>query len=400
MTVLRALLRQASSTLGPFLGLIAVTLLFAYKTGDFGLIANGEDPIFLSTENLRKILNQSAIIGVVSIGMTLVIVGGGIDLSVGSLVALAGVTVALVVDGRFAEMLSSRFLPASIAPWMLAAPLFAVFLALHFRATKHLHPVKTVLWAMVWTAGCFALGGRGPWSAAAAGVFIGLLFGHFNGLLVGTTGVAPFIVTLGAMEALRGVTIRMAYETKVKIADLEALQRESPWLMNLMSHDEERAWLGIVTPSVMVLATVALAAGLILNRTRLGRWILAVGSNEEAARLSGVPTNAVKLWMYSLMGLLAGVAGVMQFARLTSGDPTAGDSFELYAIAAVVIGGGSLRGGEGTVLGAILGTLLMGVLQTGCSLLRMDPSLTRIILGSVIVVAVTFDMIRHRNRRQ
>jgi ribose transport system permease protein len=145
---------------------------------------------------------------------------------------------------------------------------------------------------------------------------------------------------------------------------------------------------------------VALLAGVLLNLTRLGRWILAVGSNEEAARLSGVPTAAVKLWMYSLAGLLAGVAGVLQFARLSSGDPAAGQGYELDAVAAVVIGGGSLRGGEGSVLGAILGTLLMGVLRNGCQLLKYPTSLQSIIIGCIIVAAVTLDEMRHRNRRQ
>jgi len=400
MTPLRAVLRQASSGFGPFIGLIIVVFLFGYGTGDFGRWSRGDDLVFFSQENIRKILNQSATIGVVSIGMTLVIVGGGIDLSVGSLVALSAVTVALVIDGRFPSTLAAKFFPFAGSSWWLAPASFLLFLALHYRATKRLQPLKTILWAVVWGGGCYALAGKGAVSAAAAGAFIGLLFGHFNGLLIGTTGVAPFIVTLGAMEALRGVTIRLASETKVNPADLDGLEESAPWLISLMSSRAEDAWLGLVASSVFVWAAAALVAGVLLNRTRLGRWFLAVGSNEEAARLSGVPTNAVKLWMYSLAGLFAGIAGVMQFARLRNGDPSAGESYELYAIAAVVIGGGSLRGGEGTVLGAILGTLLIGVLNNGCSLMDMPVSLQRIILGSVIVAAVTIDMIRHRNRNQ
>lgn len=398
MTAFRSLLRHASSGIGPFLGLILVVLLFAYGTGDFARWSRGENLVFFSQENIRKILNQSATIGVVSIGMTLVIVGGGIDLSVGSLVALSAVTVALVVDGRFPATLADKFVPFGGSVGWLAPVSFLLFLALHYRATKRLQPVKTVLWAIVWGAGCYALAGQGAVAAAAAGAFIGLLFGHFNGLLIGNTGVAPFIVTLGAMEALRGVTIRLASETKVNPADLDALEEGSPWLTKLMSSRADDALFGLFASSVLVWAAAAVVAGVMLNRTRLGRWILAVGSNEEAARLSGVPTNAVKLWMYSLAGLFAGIAGVMQFARLRNGDPSAGESYELYAIAAVVIGGGSLRGGEGTVLGAILGTLLIGVLNNGCSLMDMPVSLQRIILGSVIVAAVTVDMVRHRNR--
>jgi len=403
MTAASALLRRSLASLGPFLGLVAVVMLFAYATGDLGRLRRGDsaDPVkFLSQGNIRNILNQSAIVGVVSVGMTLVIVGGGIDLSVGSLVALSAVTVALAVDARFPATFTAKFVPTGMPAWLIAILVFALFLGVHYRATRRLEPPKTALWAIIWAAGCFALAGKDAWTAALGGAFVGLIFGHLNGLLIGTTGVAPFIVTLGAMGALRGVTERLSGETKVNVADIGKLMTDSPWLFNLMSASDENAWLGIVTPSVWVLGSVALVAGLLLNLTRLGRWILAVGANEEAARLSGVPTAAVKLWMYSLAGLLAGIAGVLQFARLSSGDPAAGQGYELDAVAAVVIGGGSLRGGEGSILGAILGTLLMGVLRNGCQLLQYPTSLQSIIIGCIIVAAVTLDEMRHRNRRQ
>ena len=176
--------------------------------------------------------------------------------------------------------------------------------------------INAALWMIPWAIGCAALSSHGAWPAVVGATFIGFLFGHLNGLVVSITGVAPFIVTLGAMVALRGVTERLSGETKINVEDIGKLMTDSPWLINLMHASDDAAWLGIVTPGVWVMCVVALSAGLLLNRTRLGRWILAVGSNEEASRLSGVPTAAVKLWMYSLAGLLAGVAGVLQFARL------------------------------------------------------------------------------------
>jgi ribose/xylose/arabinose/galactoside ABC-type transport system permease subunit len=400
MTSASAIFNKAWRSLGPFLGLLAVVVLFAYAVGDFGRLSRGEPLKFLSEGNIRNILNQSAIIGVVSIGMTLVIVGGGIDLSVGSIVALAAVTVALVVDGKFPSTLSTKFVPFGLPVWSVALGVFVLFLFLQYRATRRFSWARAALWMIPWAVGCVALAENGAWPAVVGAAFIGLVFGHLNGLVISMTGVAPFIVTLGAMVALRGVTERLSGETKINVDDIGKLMNDSPWLINLMHASDDTAWLGIVTPGVWVLCGVALVAGLLLNRTRLGRWILAVGSNEEAARLSGVPTAAVKLWMYSLAGFLTGVAGVLQFARLSSGDPAAGTGYELDAVAAVVIGGGSLRGGEGSVLGAVLGTLLMGVLRNGCQLLNYPTSLQSIIIGCIIVAAVTFDEMRHRNRRQ
>jgi ribose/xylose/arabinose/galactoside ABC-type transport system permease subunit len=147
------------------------------------------------------------------------------------------------------------------------------------------------------------------------------------------------------------------------------------------------------------MAIAAIAMIILLRYTRLGRYVFAIGSNEEAARLSGVPVNAVKIWMYALCGLFTGLAGVLQFARLANGDPTVGKGFELKAIAAVVIGGGSLRGGEGSVFGTLIGAFLMSFLENGCNIARVPAPAQRILIGGIIVLAVALDELRHRGRR-
>ncbi len=306
------------SLLGPFLGLVLVVVLFAF-------LAPGR---FLSAYNLATILTQTVIVALGAIGMTFVIVSGGIDLSVGSVVALASVVTAIAL-----------------------------------REQAH------------------------PALAIAAGVATGALFGAVNGGLVTGLGVAPFVVTLGTMGIARGIAKYLAEEQKV--------DAPASWVAELMSKSPEPSWL-LVAPGVWMTLVLAVFFALVLGRTVFGTHTFAVGSNEATARLCGVRVGRTKLLVYLLAGSFAGLAGVMQFARLTVGDPTTAIGKELDVIAAVVIGGASLSGGSGTILGSMIGAFLMAVLANGCTLTGVPTYVQEILVGAIIVAAVAVDRLRRR----
>ena len=211
---------------------------------------------------------------------------------------------------------------------------------------------------------------------AASGVAVGLLVGKFRML--------PFIVTLGSMSILRGVAKGIASEQKID-TDPRGLER-------LITAD-------LGSPALWITLALALAVGALLTHTRFGRHVFAVGSNEAAARLVGIDTARVKVAVYALSSLLAAVAGVMEFATLTVGDPTDAAGLELKVIAAVVIGGAPLTGGEGSIAGAVLGALLMTVIETGGVHLGMPGWVQEIVTGVIIVIAVALDRARHARRR-
>lgn len=306
--------------LGPLSGLVGVCLLFAV-IGPEG---------FASARNLETIARQTTIVGIAALGMTLVIISGGIDLSVGSIVALTTVVIAALLQQEG--------------------------------------------WAPLW--------------AACEGVAIAALCGAINGLLVAELRIVPFIVTLGTMLSLRGAAKGLADEQKID-APLS-------WLNDLLAAlGPDQKWM-IVPPGVWMLILLAVAMWMFLRYTRLGRHIFAVGSNEQAARLCGVRVEWVKLAVYVFSGLFAGVAGLMQFARLTVGDPTCAQGLELDTIAAVVIGGGSLSGGEGSVSGTLIGALIMSVIRAGCSQMGIKGWIQEIVTGGIIVLAVALDRLRHR----
>ncbi len=309
--------------LGPVAGLALVFALFA---------AIGP-PSFREWGNVETILRQTAIVGSAALGMTVVIIAGGIDLSVGSIVALCTVIVALVLAG-----------------------------------------------------------GHGPLLAAMAGVGAGLACGFVNGQLITRLRVVPFIVTLGTLLLARGLAKGLAREQTVSApaTGLNSL---------LASLPDSQAWM-IVPAGVWITVLLAVAVSALLRLTRPGRYFFALGSNEQAARLSGVPVNAVKAAVYSLAGLFAGVAGVLQFSRLTVGDPTVASGLELDVIAAVVIGGGSLSGGEGSVLGSLVGALIMSVIRNGCAQMFLPNWVQEIVTGAIIVLAVALDRMRHRAGEQ
>lgn len=308
--------------LGPLLGLIAVFCLFA-AIGPKG---------FSSVRNLETMARQTVIVGTASLGMTLIIIAGGIDLSVGAVIALSTVVIALALKA-----------------------------------------------------------GASAGMAALSGIAVGALCGLASSLIITRLRVVPFIVTLGMLLAVRGIAKGLAHETRVDAPET--------WLNGLLAAlGPGQRWM-LVPVGVWVMLALALLVGGLLRYTRLGRYIFAVGSNEQTARLCGVSVERVKVIVYTLSAALAGLAGVMQFSRLTMGDPTAASGLELEVIAAVVIGGGSLMGGEGTILGTLVGALIMTVIRSGCSQMGLPNWVQEIVTGSIIVTAVALDRLRHRSGR-
>ena len=308
------------NAVGPFVGLLLVYGFFAWRGPSS----------FSSVSTLMTMAQQTVIVGIAALGMTAVIIAGGIDLSVGSMVALVTVTTAIALDRGYSAT-----------------------------------------------------------TATVVGVVTGLVCGLFNGALISLLRVGPFIVTLGTLLIFRGVAQYSANDQTVNPENLGYLED----LLGRLSPD--RKWM-IVPPGVWALVVLSVVSAIVLRYTRLGRHFFAIGSNEQTARLCGIAINRVKITVYTLAGALTGVAGVMQFSRLNQGDPTAAVGLELNVIAAVVIGGGSLVGGEGTVLGTLIGALIMTVIKAGCDQMGLANSLQQIVTGVIIVVAVTLDRLRHR----
>jgi ribose/xylose/arabinose/galactoside ABC-type transport system permease subunit len=292
-------------------------LLFVILLVGLGLTLTTDT--FLSLANLTNVARQVSINGILAVGVTFVLLTAGVDLSLGSVVALSGVACA-----TFAH-------PGD-------------------------HPVFVPI---------------------AVGLLTGAACGLVNGVLVTRGGVAPFIVTLGMMTIARGLALIFSGGRPVANMSNE---------LTALAGD----FLGIPIP-VLCFAGVALAAWFFLRNFRLGRHIYAVGGNENAARAAGVPVERVKLFAYGLCGLLTGLAGVVLAARITTGQPNAGQAYELDAIAAVVIGGTSLAGGVGTITGTLLGVLLIGVINNGLDLLGVSSYYQAVIKGVIIVGAVWLD---------
>ncbi|MBM3825701.1 MAG: ABC transporter permease [Verrucomicrobia bacterium] len=276
---------------------------------------------FLTVSNLTNVARQVSINGILAVGVTFVLLTGGVDLSLGSVVALSG-----VVCATFAH------------PSADGHPLFL--------------PV-------------------------AAGLLTGAACGLVNGGLVTKGNVAPFIVTLGMMTVARGLALIVSGGRPV--ADMSER-------LTALAGD-----VGGVPIPLLFFAAVALAAWAFLRRFRLGRHVYAVGGNEQAARAAGISVGQVKLFVYVLCGLMAGLAGVVLAARITTGQPNAGVAYELDAIAAVVIGGTSLSGGIGSVAGTVLGVILIGVINNGLDLMSVSSYYQQVVKGVIIVGAVWLD---------
>lgn len=291
------------------------------------IILSFASPYFLTKNNILNILRQTSINGILAIGMTFVILLGGIDLSVGSILAFAGVVGASFASSAFGGQVPS-----------------------------------------VGFAICISL-------------LAGIALGSINGLLIARWKIAPFVVTLGMLSIGRGITF--IYTNGMPIPQID-----SKFLFI-----GKGTILGIPMP-VIIFATVFLICWVVLYKTRYGRYIYAVGGNEKSARISGISTRFIVFTAYVISGFLSALGGLILTARTTAGLPQAGFSYELDAIAAVVIGGTSLSGGQGSLVGTLFGALIIGVINNGLDILGVSSYYQQVIKGTIIVTAVLIDSLR------
>jgi ribose transport system permease protein len=337
------------SLLAPFVGLLVVVVIFALL---YPAVYPWVDPLlpkklqlrlpegslwervwergFISAFRIKLITKQTAIVAVGALGMTVIIISAGIDLAVGSLLALTAVCMAVM-------------LKAGIDPMLVV---IAVLL-------------------------------------------IGTLAGALNGVLITGLRLVPFIVTLGTMLIFRGLALR--------IADQQKIQADAPnWLVNLLDTPPPGSWQFIST-AAWIVVVLAIIVAVVLRYTVFGRYVFALGSNEATARLCGVNVPLMKIVVYAVGGFFMAVAGIFDFSNMNAqGDPTSGDALELKIIAAVVIGGGSLSGGRGSVLGSIIGALTMTTLTAGCVFAGVSDPIQKVVIGSIIIGAVAIDRFLHR----
>ena len=362
-----AVVRRRLTVFGPWLGLLCAWGLFATLAGG----------TFMALANQRLMLLQTAVVGIAALGATQVIVAGGIDLSVGSTIALTTVILALLLQAA-------------------VPPALAVVLAVGVAAS-----CGVTIGALVTGRSGLALGLAGAALSYALGVpRLGVIWAALLASLVLVAGVvvdrrararlplSPFVGTLGLWGALRGISKGLADNQPVYAPDLA-------WLPHLMT-PSARGVFSLLPPGVWLMLAVAVLMGVVMRATRLGRHAHAIGSNEATARLCGIDLERTKICVYALAAACAGLAGVLQFSYLSMGDPTTAQGLELDVIAAVVIGGASLSGGEGSIVGTLAGALLMTVIDNGCAKLGVDNWVQEIITGAIIVAAVALDRVRRR----
>ena len=278
-------------------------------------------------KNVFNVLRQISTNMLLACGMTMVIILGGIDLSVGSVIALSGVL----------------------------------------------------------AAGCVSRYGLSIPLAMLVGICIGLLIGAFNGLVISKTKIPPFIVTLATMNIARGLSGVYTGGSPVRV-----VSKEWQWL--------GAGYVGGIPIPVIIMVAIFILSVLIMNRTKTGRYIYAVGGNTLAARFSGISVSNIKFMVYTYSGLMAGLAGVILGSRMYSGQPTAGDGAEMDAIAAVVVGGTSMSGGFGKLGGTLIGALIIGVLSNGLNLMNVNSFWQTVVKGLVILLAVLIDYLRNRKK--
>ncbi|MBL8851473.1 MAG: ABC transporter permease [Planctomycetaceae bacterium] len=322
--------RRVSAFAGPLIWLALVFCLF-WAADEWRASARGTEGRFATAASARLMVHNTALVGVAALGMTLVIIAGGIDLSVAAGIALS----------------------ATVSAWC-------------FREGYH------------------------PLFGMLAAICTGVLAGLCNGALVSALRVVPFIITLGTMTIFRGIGREIAGGTPIR-----AFGKLPDWLLMLERPTPNPEWL-IVSPGVWVLVVFAVIVAAVLHLTVFGRHLYAVGSNEATARLCGISLTFTRMAVYSLAGFFAGVAGLYNLTSLSEGDPNSLPGRELDIIAAVVIGGGSLSGGRGSVLGTLSGALLMQVIRHGCRSLNIPTAYEQIIIGVIVIVAVTLDQVRQR----
>lgn len=324
---------DAFSFLARFAPLIFLLVLMAV----FAII----EPRFLSSINLFNVMRQVSITGLLAIGMTFVILTAGIDLSVGSLLAFAGLVAAAVAKGGMQD----RF-----------------------------------------TVGDGSIGYGWPLAALAA-IAIGVIGGALQGIAITKLKVPAFVVTLGGMSVFRGAALLFAAG-----GPISGFQPDFSWW--------GQGRIGPVPVPVIIFLVAAIIAHIVLRYTRYGRRVYAVGGNPEAARLAGLNVNAITCSVYIIMGFFAGLGAFVLAARLNSAEAVAGTGYELTVIASVVIGGTSLFGGSGSIFGTVVGAILIGVLLNGLVLLNVSSYIQQIIIGVIIVLAVAFDTFAKSRRRK
>ena len=310
--------------LGPLLALITVVIVFAIADG-----LQEDGGTFTSVRNARVIVVQNATFAVAALGMTLIIIAGGIDLSAGTGMVLAATVLAACLEK-----------------------------------------------------------GHSVWLAISLCILVGVATGFVNGALISCLKVVPFIVTLGTMTIYMGIAKYIAKETTVR----PPLDSVPDWLKRLVSPATD-SLIGGLPLGVWLAILLSIFVACLLRYTVFGRYVFALGSNEATARLCGINVPATKIAIYSLAGFFVGVAGIFHFAKLRTANPSDGLGLELRVIAAVVIGGGSLNGGQGSVLGTLTGAMIMGVIYTGCTLLGFGNLTTDILIGMIIIAAVTLDQV-------
>lgn len=296
--------------LGPFLALLVLATGLAITSPDF-----------LTMGNLLNVFRQVSINALIAFGMTLVILLGGIDLSVGSILALSSVLTALMLS----------------------------------------HGIDPIV-------------------ATSVGVLAGAGMGMLNGLVISKGKVAPFIATLGMMTILRGLALVFSEGRPITGLNSDFFAMLGGGYVA-----------GIIPVPVIIMLVMFAVFWFVLKKTVFGRHVYAVGGNEEASRLSGINTDRIKIWVYTLSGAMAATAGMILTSRLNSAQPTAGTGYELDAIAAVVLGGTSLTGGRGWIFGTLVGALLIGILNNGLNLLGVSSFYQQVIKGVVILLAVLLD---------
>ncbi len=297
----------------PFFSLIALFIFLSIAS-----------PHFFTAINLSSVVRQTAVINIMALGMTLVIVSGGIDLSVGAILAFSGTMGTMCM----------------VAGW-------------------------------------------GMGTGMLVAVLCGAMWGFANGFLTVSLKIPPFIVTLGTLGIARGVTLIISGGLPVS-----GLPEEFKFL--------GEGTIGPVPTVLPVLLVCAALTYVVLHSTKLGRYTYAIGSNKAAAIYAGIPVAAYTIAVYAILGMLTGVSSMIEASRLMTGQPTAGQGYELLVIAAVVIGGGSLSGGEGSVVGTLIGAFIMGLLSNGSDLLGINPYVQQAIIGAVIIIAVALDEARKR----
>jgi len=312
-----------------FLVLLGIGLFFEA----LGWYVNGQSFLF-NLDRLQIIVLQMAVIGIIAIGVNLVIITSGIDLSSGSVVAAAA-----VVAASLAQV--SDF-PRAVFPTLTDLP---------------------IIWPVL------------------AGAFTGLVIGLLNGSLIAYTAIPPFIATLGTMVAARGF---------------------AKWFtggMPVSMLTDDFAWIGSGANPVIIFLVLAAIFHVVLRYTRFGKFTYAIGANRQAAIVSGINVNRHLIWVYTIAGLLAGIAGTVTASRAISGQSGMGVMYELDAIAAVVIGGTSLVGGKGRITGTVIGVLILGVMTSGFTFIRIDAYYQEMVKGAIIVAAVIADQYRNKKKR-